>query len=93
MLKMLCVTYWQLHKCVTRIPVYKQPPHEKSREAGSFRESFPWCLIKTEIRHLRQTQNENDMHYVGFNKAYAPINKAGFHIKAVYCKIPQGDIV
>lgn len=48
-------TYWQLHKCVTRIPVCKQPAHEESREAGIFRESFPRCLIKTEIRKTLQT--------------------------------------
>lgn len=54
-------TYGQLHKCVTRIPVCKQPPHQKSREAGRFRESFPRCLIKTEIRHPLQAHPYSKM--------------------------------
>lgn len=47
---MFMFTYWQLHKRVTWIPICKQSAHEKSREAGCFRKTFPGCLIKTEIR-------------------------------------------
>lgn len=54
-------TYWQLQKCVTWIPVCKQPPHEKSREAWIFGESFPRCLIETEIKHRLQTHFHRKM--------------------------------
>lgn len=46
---------------------------------------------KASTSNTLSPQNESDM--LKFNKAYEPINKAGFHIQAVYCKIPQGDIV
>lgn len=83
-------THWQPDECVTGIAVHKQSPHEKTREAGSFGERFPRGLIKTEIGHLRQTRvhkTENRMAWFRDNKAYKPVNKAGFHFQAVHCKI------
>lgn len=58
---MLSFTYWQLHKCVTRISICKQPPHEKSGEAGSVRKDLPWCLVKPEKRRPLQAHHHNKM--------------------------------